>query len=182
MTDVGATDVGATEILEGDTIVRAPRAATSAPRAGRHGDRIDDVVAPPPPPSLVPSGYRFRVNDGRVLDLAGPVILGRRPSLPRIVRGPVPDLVRVDSPTGEVSSTHVELRQQGSTVIVTDLRSTNGTVVTVPGMAPQTLRQGESLVAVPGTLVDIGDGNRVEILPVGRLTPTDFDPLERLSP
>jgi hypothetical protein len=53
-------------------------------------------------------------------------------------------------------------------VVVTDLRSTNGTVVTMPGRPALTLRQGESVVVVPGTVVDIGDGNIVEILP-GRI-------------
>jgi pSer/pThr/pTyr-binding forkhead associated (FHA) protein len=74
----------------------------------------------------------------------------------------------VPSPLREVSSTHLELRQQGALVIVTDLKSTNGTVVTVPGRAAVKLRGGESVVVVPGTIVDIGDDNLIEILPIGR--------------
>jgi pSer/pThr/pTyr-binding forkhead associated (FHA) protein len=69
-----------------------------------------------------------------------------------------------------VSSTHLEVRQVGASVVITDLRSTNGSVVSAPGAAPRKLRQGESVVVSPGTLVDIGDGNIVEILP-RRLAP-----------
>ena len=73
------------------------------------------------------------------------------------------------SPHSEVSGTHVEVKQQGSSIIVTDLKSTNATVVLVPGAVPLRLRQGESVVVTPGTVVDIGDGNRIEILPTQRL-------------
>jgi len=74
----------------------------------------------------------------------------------------------VQSPKGEVSGTHLEIRQLGTSVIVTDLRSTNGSTVSVPGSAPRSLRQGEAMVVTPGTLVDIGDGNVIEILPLQR--------------
>jgi hypothetical protein len=42
-------------------------------------------------------------------------------------------------------------------------------VVSIPGASSQKLRQGESLVVSAGTVVDIGDGNTVEILPIERL-------------
>jgi hypothetical protein len=60
------------------------------------------------------------------------------------------------------------LRQTGTTVVVTDLRSTNGTIVLVPGSTPRKLLQGESVVVSPGTLVDIGDENILQILPLDR--------------
>ena len=40
---------------------------------------------------------------------------------------------------------------------MTDLRSTNGSIVQLPGNAARKLRQGESVVVSAGTLVDIGD-------------------------
>lgn len=113
--------------------------------------------------------YRIRVNRHEPIPLDTPALIGRKPVSPRIAIGGVPRLVRVPSPGHEVSSTHVELRQQGPAVIVTDLRSTNGTVVAIPGTSPQKLRQGESLVVSAGTVVDIGDGNIIEILPIERL-------------
>ena len=96
-------------------------------------------------------------------------VFGRDPRPPRIVKGVGPRLVAVSSPQREVSETHVEVRQLGSSVIVTDLRSTNGSIVQVPGNAARKLRQGESVVVSTGTLVDIGDGNTIRILPRQRL-------------
>ena len=113
----------------------------------------------------VPSYFRFRI--GRtVVWLDAVSYVGRRPSSPRIVHGQMPRLVRVPSPGHEVSSTHIEVRQLGYSVVVTDMRSTNGSVVVEPGGMARKLRQGESVVVSPGTLVDIGDGNVMEILPL----------------
>ncbi|AMM21148.1 hypothetical protein AX769_14645 [Frondihabitans sp. PAMC 28766] len=106
-----------------------------------------------------------------------PVIVGRRPSAPRVVTGPEPRLVAVPSRNKEVSGSHVEIRQDGSAVVVTDLRSTNGTRVTIPGRLPVALRQGESIVVLAGTIVDIGDGNHLEILPLTRIIPQEESPL-----
>jgi pSer/pThr/pTyr-binding forkhead associated (FHA) protein len=99
-----------------------------------------------------------------------PVVVGRRPTAPRVVLGTAPSLVAVPSPTRSVSSSHVEVRQDGQVVVVTDLRSTNGTIVRSPGRVPVKLRQGESTVALPGTIVDVGDGNTIEILAPTRST------------
>jgi hypothetical protein len=110
--------------------------------------------------------YCFRIGNGQVYQLDTPVYIGRKPSSPRIVTGTMPRLLKVQSPSMEVSSTHLELRQDGATVVVTDMRSTNGTFVSQPGSTHLKLRQGESVVVVPGTLVDIGDGNVIEILPI----------------
>lgn len=110
--------------------------------------------------------YCFRIGNGQVYRLDTPVYIGRKPSSPRIVTGTIPRLLKVASPSMEVSGTHLELRQEGMNVVVTDMRSTNGTFVSQPGAAHVKLRQGESLVVTPGTLVDIGDGNVVEILPI----------------
>lgn len=109
--------------------------------------------------------YRFRIGH-TVVWLDAVSYVGRRPSSPRIIYGQMPRLVRVPSPKQEVSSTHVELRQLGASVVLTDMRSTNGSIVFPPGGEPRKLRQGESVVATPGTLVDIGDGNVIEILPL----------------
>lgn len=116
--------------------------------------------------------YRFRI--GRtVVWLDAVSYVGRRPSSPRIIYGQMPRLVRVPSPKQEVSSTHIELRQLGASVVLTDMRSTNGSIVFPPGAEPRKLRQGESVVATPGTLVDIGDGNVIEILPLQSRPPSD---------
>jgi hypothetical protein len=119
--------------------------------------------------------FRFRI--GRtVVWLDAVSYVGRRPSSPRIIYGQMPRLVRVPSPKQEVSSTHIELRQLGASVVLTDMRSTNGSIVFPPGGDPRKLRQGESVVATPGTLVDIGDGNVIEILTLQSRPPSDGQP------
>ncbi|MCU1544404.1 MAG: hypothetical protein JWM50_2269 [Microbacteriaceae bacterium] len=146
-----------------DTILRAAPGGPPQPRP---------PVAPPaaaPPPAAVSPRYGFRIGaSGRAVRLDVAAYVGRGPKAPRIRMGESPRLIRVASPRGEVSNTHLEIRQLGASVVITDLRSTNGSTVAVPGSAPHTLRQGESMVVTPGTLVDIGDGNVIEILPLHR--------------
>ena len=152
-------------VVEPPALVEPPRShpvVVERPITPRVGLPID-------PDGLTVPWCRIRVNRHEPIPLDVPALIGRQPVSPRIAIGGVPRLVRVPSPGREVSSTHIELRQQGASVIVTDLRSTNGTIVSIPGSSSQKLRQGESLVVSAGTVVDIGDGNTVEILPIERL-------------
>ncbi|MEX1079353.1 MAG: FHA domain-containing protein [Homoserinimonas sp.] len=141
------------QVVDGDTVVRMRR-----PVAEPSGD--DDALRAEPNATI---GYSFVVNSHQPIGLDRPAYLGRKPSPPRITTSSRPRLVRVPSPLGEVSSTHLELRQQGRVVIATDLGSTNGTQVRLPGSAPVRLRQGESVVITPGALIEIGDGNVIEV-------------------
>ncbi|MCU1413259.1 MAG: hypothetical protein JWN80_599 [Microbacteriaceae bacterium] len=174
---VDPSDLGSD--VESDTIIRERAPFADVPQEALFALREPEPVAPRLSPVDVPTqpyaierssarplGNRFSVNASAPIALDSPAFIGRKPSLPRVVSGLPPRLVRVPSPLREVSSTHLELRQQGALVIVTDLKSTNGTVVVVPGREPVKLRGGESIVAAPGTVVDIGDGNIVEILPI----------------
>lgn len=122
------------------------------------------VIAAPPAGSGLFHG--FRIGNSKIVLLDAIAYIGRKPSTPRVVRGGVPRLVRVQSPSHEVSSTHIELRQMGSTVVVLDLHSTNGTKLAVPGHPVRSLRPGESVVVTVGSLIDIGDRNVIEILPL----------------
>jgi len=108
------------------------------------------------------------------MELDVPIVIGRRPALQRVESGVAPRLVTVQSPEQEVSSTHVRVEQSGDAVVVTDLRSTNGTRVHRPGGSAERLRPGESTVVLPGTVVEIGDGNIIEItaVPAGGTTGT----------
>lgn len=176
-----------------DTVIRAPRRdhpVAMFDDAGRAGDGVDVddadtmLVTRPRAVSLQGSSaaapvstrhYRFQINSHDPIALDRPAHIGRRPSLPRVPQVVRPRLVRVPSPLQEVSSTHLELRQQGASVVVTDLRSTNGTIVTMPGAVARVLRPGESLVVTPGTIIDLGDGNRIEILSL-QSTPAGHPP------
>jgi len=116
-----------------------------------------------PAPSTRPP-FRARLANGTELPIDGPVYLGRKPSPPRIHTGPPPRLVTFPSPSRELSATHLELRVVGGSLIASDMRSTNGTVVRLPRSAPRTLIRGESVVVVPGTRIDLGDGAILDIL------------------
>lgn len=170
-----------------ETVIRAPRRdhpVAVFDDAGVDDAGVDDAdtilvtqsrpvqIAGPTPTPASARHYRFQVNSHEPITLDRPAHIGRRPSLPRVPQMVRPRLVRVPSPLQEVSSTHLELRQQGASVVVTDLRSTNGTIVTMPGAVARVLRPGESLVVTPGTIIDLGDGNRIEILPL-QSTPAD---------
>ncbi|MBF4581240.1 hypothetical protein ITJ54_01000 [Curtobacterium sp. VKM Ac-2865] len=155
-----------------DTVVRARGARASAQVTGlpEVPPSLPDVVEPPR--ARVPS---IRVAD-RVIRLDRPVVVGRRPALPRVVRGPEPELVVVRSPSGQVSSSHVAFHAEGEAAVVDDLHSTNGTVVRPAGAAAYRMPSGASIVALTGTVVEIGDGIGIEVLsPHLRVTPPADD-------
>lgn len=130
--------------------------------------RFDDVPSlppPPPPPPLAawPSRGRVRLSTGEAVDLDRPVIIGRRPRSSRTTGADMPRLVAVESPQNDISRNHVEISSDGETVVVTDLHTTNGTVLYRTGLLgssadPVRLHPGEQTVVVSGDVVDIGDG------------------------
>ena len=70
-------------------------------------------------------------------------------------------------PHQEISSTHLEIRpgsgaDQGSAV-VTDLGSTNGTLVIQPGLPPEDLHPGIAVQLLPGAVVDLGEGVTIQV-------------------
>ncbi|MEP6842436.1 MAG: hypothetical protein ABJA11_02875 [Pseudolysinimonas sp.] len=133
-----------------------PPAAALAPEI------VDNVWSQPLPET--PRPFRLRLADGTLVSLDQPAYLGRKPRVPRIHPGGTPVLVTFDSPLREVSSTHLVLSTIGGAIVATDLKSTNGSVLRVPGSAPRTLIGGESAVVTAGTVIELGDGNLVELL------------------
>lgn len=133
---------------------RRPLAPDSDDRSPdeREGDRLFAVPA-------------FRIGGGAPHPVTGPVLIGRRPLAPRIPDpAGAPELVSVASPRAVVSGTHLELRLEGTRLVATDLRSTNGTIVQ-SASGSRRMRAGESIVVAPGTRLDLGDDTIVEILP-----------------
>ena len=188
-------DPGSDDGVLGDTVIRpAPVATGQPPSAVDDVDPEDTVVRVPARPGAgaspfvgaapglpavpaVPAGSTARVPSVRIGDrtfrLDHPVVIGRRPSLPRVTRGPQPELVTVRSAYGQVSSSHVRMHAEGEAVVVQDLRSTNGTVVRPAGAPAYRMASGASIVALTGTVVEIGDGNAIEVLsPYLRVAPT----------
>lgn len=120
------------------------------------------VIAPARTSKAPP--YRVVLPDGTELPVVGRVYIGRRPSAPRIHVGPEPTLITLPSPAKELSSTHLELKIVGGALVATDMRSTNGTVVQLPGAAPRSLIRGESAVVTAGTRIDLGEGAVIDVL------------------
>jgi hypothetical protein len=150
---------------------RGPRDTAEVPL-----DAVDDSIAdrvPPrpdapgaaptmPPAAIAPRG-RIRLSTGEAVELDRPVIVGRRPRSSRTTGADVPRLVAVESPQNDISRNHVEITSDGETVVVTDLHTTNGTVLHRPGPLggpgdPVRLHPGEQTVVVAGDVIDIGDG------------------------
>ncbi|NNC13214.1 FHA domain-containing protein [Planctomonas sp. JC2975] len=139
--------------------VGAPVSASASP-AGAPGR----ASAPAPNAVAEPTPVRVGVRGRESVLLDAPIIVGRRPA-GTTRHGREPLLVTVPSPEQVVSASHVRIERQGNVVVVTDLRSKNGTSITVPGSRPRRLRPGESF-AVPGAAtVEIGDGTIIEITP-----------------
>jgi hypothetical protein len=113
-------------------------------------------------PPVSSSAYLVDIHGG-MYSLNLPVIFGRMPAAPRSASAGV-RLVVVSSPTGVVSGTHAKVEAVGATVVVTDLHSSNGTRVQMTGQPEMLLGPGESVTVGTGAKIDIGDGNRLEVL------------------
>jgi pSer/pThr/pTyr-binding forkhead associated (FHA) protein len=147
---------------------------------------VEPAAAGPPPSAGAESGSQvpaFRIGAGPAHPVTVPVLIGRRPLARRIpgVAGAAPELVTVASPQAVVSGTHLELRLEGSRLVATDLRSTNGTVV-LAASGVRRMRAGESIVVTPGTSLDLGDGTIVEILLAPQAPPERSHTDSRLHP
>jgi hypothetical protein len=141
------------------TLERAPER-----RRSRHGGSAEPL-RPTPMPQPRTRPCRVRIGSQAPFELHVPVYIGRRPRGPRQLPGDQMILVEVPSPTREVSASHLHIVQRGREVVVTDLKSTNGTAVTLPGSPRIKLHQGDSIVLPPYSRIEIGDGNVIEILP-----------------
>ncbi len=114
-------------------------------------------------PDAVPTRrYSLRLADGRSTPLDGVVLIGRAPTA-QLTVGRIPHLVTIEGDP-DLSRTHARIALEGDTVVVTDLRSRNGTSVVLPGASPQVLRAGESTAVIVGTVVDLGGGSTITVL------------------
>jgi hypothetical protein len=98
----------------------------------------------------VPPGAPTRIA------LEGPLLLGRRPTLDG-QSGPVPHLVTVASPDNDLSRNHLRVNLDGWHVLITDLGSTNGTVVQLPGEQPERIHPQRPTMITPGTRLTLAD-------------------------
>jgi hypothetical protein len=123
---------------------------------------------PPAPPVTARPVARLVFSTGEALDVDRPVLVGRAPETRHSQETGAPRLVAVPSPHQEISSTHLEIRpgsgaDHGSAV-VTDLGSTNGTLLIQPGLPPEDLKAGVAVQLIPGAVVDLGDGVTIQVV------------------
>ncbi|WP_295817738.1 FHA domain-containing protein [uncultured Microbacterium sp.] len=142
-------DLGDLGDHDGATIAVAEMRALRAERPAF--DSTDNV------PARRPARGRIRLSTGRVVELERPVIIGRRPKSTRTTGADLPTLVAVDSPDQDISRSHVEIRAEGEHVLVTDLDTTNGTVLLRGGSEPVRLHPNEPTMVVTGDVLDLGD-------------------------
>lgn len=126
------------------------------------------VPGQPPGPSITSRPVAvLQLSCGDRVEVDRVVILGRAPEARRFSATEQPRLVTVPSPQQEISSTHLEVRpgtgaDHGSAV-VTDLGSTNGTVLAQPGLPAEPLRPGIPVQLLPGAVIDLGDGLSITV-------------------
>lgn len=128
-------------------------------RPGVPGQELAPSVVSRPVAKLV-------LSTGEVVEVDRAIVVGRAPEARRLASSDQPQLLTVASPNHEISSTHLEIRpgagaDHGSAV-VTDLGSTNGTVLVQPGLPPEDLQAGIAVSLIPGAILDLGDGVTIQ--------------------
>ena len=151
-----------------DTEDYAPTEVASMENADTELMSTPIIVGPEPTAAQeapAPASARIILSDGNQLDLVGTVRIGRAP-------GPAPggahaELVTVASPNQDISRTHVQISASDGKVLVTDLQSTNGTILVRPGtdMARERLAPGQAISVPLGSLLELGDGVSVLVEP-----------------
>jgi hypothetical protein len=125
------------------------------------------IPGQPPAPDVTVPVARLVISNGDVVDVDRAIVIGRAPEARRFNDTEQPRLVTVPSPHLEVSSTHIEVRPGSGadhgTAVVTDLGSTNGTVLVQPGLGPEDLAPGVAVQLIPGALIDLGDGVTIQV-------------------
>lgn len=105
----------------------------------------------------------LRASDGTSAQLDRPILIGRAPSTDRS-NNRASRLMTVPSPNHDISRTHLEVAPDDWQIVVTDLNSTNGTILVRPGGGDrQQLAPGEPVPVQVGSVIELGDGVSVLI-------------------
>ena len=132
------------------------------------GDFAPSHLAAQDDPESAGAGVaRLIFSSGEVVEVDRAVVIGRAPAAGRVSPEEELRLVTVPSPHHEISATHLEVRpgtgaDQGSAV-VTDLGSTNGTVLVRPGLPAEDLRPGIAVQVASGATIDLGEGVTIQV-------------------
>jgi hypothetical protein len=126
------------------------------------------IPGQPPAPSVTRPVARLAFSSGQVVEVDRVTLIGRAPEARRFPSSDQPRLVTVPSPHHEISGTHLEVRPgtgaDHGTAVVTDLGSTNGSVLVQPGLPPEDLQAGIAVQLIPGAIIDLGDGVTIQVV------------------
>jgi hypothetical protein len=128
---------------------------------------VPPVPGTPAAPPVTQPVAKLLVSDGQSIIVDRAVLIGRAPEARRFTSTEQPMLVTVPSRLHEISSTHVEVRPGTGadlgTAVVTDMGSTNGTVLVQPGLGPEDLKPGIAVQLIPGATINLGDGITIQV-------------------
>lgn len=144
---------------DGQTVTGVGPDVPSPPQPGIPGQ--------PPAPAVTQPVAKLLISDGQTVVVDRAVLIGRAPEARRFTSTEQPMLVTVPSRLHEISSTHVEVRPgtgaDHGTAVVTDMGSTNGTVLVQPGLGPEDLKPGIAVQLIPGAIINLGDGITIQV-------------------
>jgi hypothetical protein len=145
--------------LEHDGLTVAGGGEPAVPPSGIPGQ--------PQAPAITAPVATLLISDGQTIVVDRAVLIGRAPEARRFTSTEQPTLVTVPSRLHEISSTHVEVRPgtgaDHGTAVVTDMGSTNGTVLVQPGLGPEDLKPGIAVQLIPGAIINLGDGVTIQV-------------------
>jgi hypothetical protein len=123
-----------------EPVAAAPVSTPSVPVAGAAA-----VVTP----------FTLVFSTGERAQIVGRGLIGRMPVAP--ANEICDHLIVVSDPSKTVSKTHLRVEALAEGLMVTDLDSANGTVVSMPGIAAERLAPHERVILMSGATVGIGD-------------------------
>jgi len=158
-------------VVRADAVLEPLPAVREEPAPEEPPVPTEPTEEPTPDPVGRPVGRpvaRLVLSHGETVDVDRPVVLGHAPEDGSPEDGEEPRLVTLPSPSREISGTHLEVRPGAGTdtgtAVVTDLGSTNGSVVVQPGMLPEDLQAGVPVRLLPGAVIELGDGISLEVV------------------
>lgn len=106
---------------------------------------------------------RILFDNGREVELRSHALIGRNPAGQN---GEMIDqLIDFADQGRSVSKTHLHVRVEGRGLWITDRHSTNGSAITAPDGQRTPVRDGETLLAQPGSTVHFGDRSFLVVRP-----------------
>ena len=138
--------------------VLCPRQHLNPPKA--EACRICDEPVPEQDPVSVsrPVLGVLRLSTGDVISLDRGVIMGRKPPQAEFDGEERLHSVKLPGHDDGISRVHLKVTLDGWRVMITDLQSRNGTLITLPGRDPEPARATCPMQIQPGTVVTLADG------------------------